>query len=183
MEKEMNIVVDEGILYYGSFNFSNLDTLMASLEGKELGLAKGSLNFEAKPEFRDIEFAGSKERKIAGMRRIRKWEVKSECEVLDLNDGVLGASLVKKDSDTSSTKFDVYIPKSDLNSEDYKDLLIVGKKHGSGKDVVIHIMNTFNTEGITFSLEDNNEASTKMVFEGHYAFKNNEPPFKIYMGK
>lgn len=181
--QEMNIIVDEGVLYYGIFDFSNLDNLMTSIEGKELGLAKESLSFEAKPEFRDIEFAGSRERKIAGMRRIRKWDVKAEGEVLDLNDSVLGASLIKKDSSALSSKFNVYVPNNKLVDNDYKDLLIVGKKHNENKSVIIHIMNTFNTEGISFSLEENNESATKMVFEGHYAFKKDETPFKIYMEK
>ncbi|MDC4241822.1 hypothetical protein NE398_16930 [Clostridium tertium] len=183
MANEMNIVVDSGIIYYGDFDTSTLDNLMTTINGKELGLIKSSLKFEAKPEIRDIEYAGSLERKIKGMQRILKWDVSAEADILDFNENVLTASLIKKESN-ESTKFDVYSPSNNILDGDYKDLLIVGKKHKSNEPIVIHIFNSYNPEGMSFEMKDKDEASTSMKFIGAYTFEDDtKKPFKIYMPK
>ncbi|WP_195954413.1 hypothetical protein [Clostridium tertium] len=183
MANEMNIIVDSAVIYYGDFDTSTLDNLMTTINGKELGLSKSSLKFEAKPEIRDIEYAGSFERKVKGMQRVLKWDVSAEADILDFNENVLTASLIKKESN-ASTKFDVYSPSTDIADGDYKDLLIVGKKHKSNDPIVIHIFNSYNPEGISFEMKDKDEAGTSMKFIGAYSFENNtEKPFKIYMPK
>lgn len=183
MANEMNIVVDSGVVYYGDFDISTLDNLMTTINGQELGLIKSSLKFEAKPEIRDIEYAGSLERKVKGMQRILKWDVSAEADILDFNEKVLTASLIKKESN-ESTKFDVYSPSIDINEGDYKDLLIVGKKHKSNDPIVIHIFNSYNPEGVSFEMQDKNEAPTSMKFIGAYSFEDDtKKPFKIYMPK
>lgn len=183
MANDMNILVDSAVLYYGDFDLSALDSVITTIEGKELGIAKGSLKFEAKPEIRDMEYAGSLERKVAGMQRILKWDVTAEADILDFNENVLTASLIKKEANTS-TKFDVYAPSHEIAEVDYKDLLIVGKKHLSNEPIIIHVFNSYNPEGISFECKDKDEAATSMKFTGAYNFKNdNEKPFKIYMPK
>ncbi|WP_346884881.1 hypothetical protein [Clostridium sp. UBA4395] len=181
--KDMNILVDSAVLYYGTFDLTTgLDTVMTTIKDKELGLAKGSLKFEAKPEIRDIEHCGALERKIVGLQRIMKWDVKAEAEILDFNKTVLEASLIKKVENTS-TKFDVYEPSDKIVVADYKDLLIVGQKHGSSDPIIIHILNSYNADGISFETKDNDEASTAMTFNGCYKFNSNEKPFRVYMPK
>lgn len=183
MADEMNIVVDTGVIYYGEFDISTLDNLMASIKGQELGLIKSSLKFEAKPEIRDIEHAGSLERKVKGMQRVLKWDVSAEADILDFNEKVLTASLIKKESN-ESTKFDVYSPSNDILDGDYKDLLIVGKKYKSNEPIIIHIFNSYNPEGMSFEMKDKDEASASMKFIGAYSFEDDtEKPFKIYMPK
>lgn len=180
--KDMNILVDSAVLYYGVFDLTTgLDTIMTTIKDKELGLAKGSLKFEAKPEIRDIEHCGALEKKIAGLQRVMKWDVKAEAEILDFNETVLSASLVKKVTNVS-TKFDVYEP-SNITDTDYKDLLIVGQKHGSVEPIIIHVMNSYNAEGIKFETKDKDESAIAMTFNGCYKFNSNEKPFKIYMPK
>jgi len=181
--KDMNILIDTAVLYYGTFDLSSgLDTIMTQITGKELGVSKGGLKFEAKPEIRDIEFDGALERKIAGLQRILKWDVSVEASVLDFNETVLNASLVKKVTN-ASTKFDVYEPSDVIEDVDYKDLLIVGKKHGSNDAIIIHIMNSYNSEGMAFETKDKDESSVDIKFSGCYKFNSNEKPFKIYMPK
>ncbi|MDU3548941.1 MAG: hypothetical protein E7F83_16165 [Clostridium sp.] len=182
MANEMNIVVDSGVIYYGDFDMTTLDNLMTTIDGKELGLIKSSLKFEAKPEIRDIEHAGSLERKVKGMQRILKWDVSAESEILDFNEKVLTSSLIKKETNASS-KFDVYAPSNDIADEDYKDLLIVGKKK-SGEPIVIHIFNSYNPEGISFEMKDKDESAVSMKFIGAYSFNDDtKKPFKIYIPK
>lgn len=180
---EMNIVIDSGVIYYGDFDISTLDNLMATISGNELGLIKSSLKFEAKPELRDIEHAGSLERKIKGMQRILKWDVSAEADILDFNEKVITSSLIKKETNTS-TKFDVYSPSTEMADTDYKDLLIVGKKHKSGEPIVIHIFNSYNPEGISFEMKDKDESAISMKFIGAYSFSDDtKKPFKIYLPK
>jgi hypothetical protein len=184
LANEVSILIDSPVLYYGDFDLnSGLDAILTTIKDKELGIAKGSLKFEAKPEVRDIEHARSLERKIKGMQRILKWDVFAEAEILDFNEKVLTSSLIKKETN-ASTKFDVYAPSNDIVDGDYKDLLIVGKKHNSNDPIVIHIFNSYNPEGISFEMKDKDESAISMKFIGAYSFNDDTvKPFKIYMPK
>ena len=181
----MKFIVDSAVLYYGDFNLegTKLDTLLDIIKSKELGLAKDSIKFEAKPNIRDIEYAGRMERSVVGKQRITKWDVTVEGNILDLNEAVLNASLVNKKV-SESTKYDVFEPSYGLiAAENYKDLLIVGTELGTEDPIAIHVFNSLNPEGLLLELKDVDEASTAMKFTGAYNSDGKTTPFKIYKPK
>ena len=97
-----HIVWDSATLYYGKFVLTNIDTLMAQLEGKELGLSDGGVTFTSTPEIRQIPVQGHLDRKLKGFERIIKVDGKVEGEILALNKSVLEMSLYKKETITST---------------------------------------------------------------------------------
>lgn len=176
-------IIDTATVYYGNIDTTQVDTLITSLVGKELGISKGGIKIEAKPEVRKVEHDGGLDRNIKGMSRITKWDIKGEGSILEYNPKLLEASLMKKDSTISSTKYDVYIPQNDLEVGDYQSLVIVGKLHGSDTPCIFIIDNTFNMEGISVDTKDNDEGAFKMAFEGYYESNESNPPFKILTKK
>lgn len=179
----VNIVVDDAVLYWGDFgdlSGTGMDNILETIKGKELGVAKGSLKFEAKPEIRNIEHAGSLERDEVNWQRIIKWDVTAETTILDFNGNVLNASLIEK-TESASTEFDVYAPIKDFKSTNYKDLIVVGKKHNSEKPVIVHVFNSYNPEGVSFECKDKDEAGISMKFKGCY--KTDKHPFEIAFPK
>lgn len=79
----MNILLDVATVYYGDINLTEdkLDTLDTVLtEENKIGFTKDGLKVEAKPNVRQIEFDGRRERSIAGYDRVLGWTVEVECD-------------------------------------------------------------------------------------------------------
>lgn len=176
-------IIDSATVYYGVIATETVDTLLASLEGKELGISKGGIKIELKPEIRNVEFDGALDRNVKGMQRITKWDVKGEGDILEFNPKVLEASLFEKDSSITSTKYDVYKPQSSIVDADYGTMVIVGQLQNSDTPIIFVLDNTFNMEGITIDTKDKDEAAFKMSFEGAYNLGSNTPPCKILVKK
>ncbi|WP_290060201.1 hypothetical protein [Paraclostridium bifermentans] len=174
------LLLDVATVYYGDIDMSNPDNFATILtEEKVLGVTRGGLKVEAKPNIREIEFDGRNGKKIAGMDRILGWEVKAETEALEATPTVFTANGFVKDS-TSSTKFDKYIPGEKLT---HKDLVLVGKLYKSDQPCIIHIKNAYSGEGLAFEQKDGEEAGFKMAFVGAYTLGSDEMPIDVYYPK
>ncbi|GKX65836.1 hypothetical protein [Inconstantimicrobium mannanitabidum] len=184
MSNAINMIVENGVFYYGTFDTSNIDTFLAGLtDTQKLGLGKDSIKFNASPKLHDYDFAGKGDRKVKGMEGLA-WEIKASGTCIDFNDKVLGASLLEKDSSNASTKFDVFKPLSDIKTELYKDLLIVGKEKGKTDPVAILIKNTYNNNGVSLEMKDKENAGVSLEFEGHYDMTDlDDAPFRIFKPK
>lgn len=175
-----NVVFDSAMLYYGTFDLSNVDNLESELAGKELGISDGGIKFSSTPEIRQIPIAGYLDRKLKGYERILKVDGKVEGELLVINNKVLEMSLMKKES-TSSTKYEKYVPVQGVIEDGmYGDLLVIGET--AGQPVIVHIMNTYNS---TFELEtkDKEEGKVAVNFESAYDPKTKVVPIAIYVPK
>ena len=177
-----HIVWDSATLYYGKFDLTNIDTLTAQLEGKELGLSDGGVTFTSTPEIRQIPVQGHLDRKLKGFERIIKVDGKVAGEILALNKSVLEMSLYKKETITS-TKYEKYVPHTGVIEDDmYGDLLVVGTTTGD-VPVIVHIQNTYNTE-LPLDTKDKEEGKIKVNFESAYdPKKNKEVPVAVYLPK
>lgn len=176
------VIFDSAMLYYGDFNLENADTLLEELEGKELGLSDGGITFTSTPEIRQIPVAGALERKLKGYERIIKVDGKVEGEIVVINNDTLEMSLMEK-AETTSTKYDKYVPCTGVIKDDkYKSLLVVGTT-GSGEAIIIHLKNTYNSV-MEVSTTDKEEGKAKISFESAYdPKKNKEVPVEIYIPK
>ena len=183
-KKLEDIVIDGASCYLTSSPITDPSTDLTTIENDYLGTAKSSVTVSAKPTIREIEHLGKKERKTKYDERITGWEVSAEADILDLNAKTLEASLFVKDTGgTAPTKHDRYIPKVDLSTSDYKQLVIVGQMRKTGDNVVVVVKNTYNSDGLSIETKDNDESSTNMVFNGHYEEGSEVPPFEIYIVK
>ncbi|MDS0525458.1 hypothetical protein NNC19_07190 [Clostridium sp. SHJSY1] len=187
MSTNINMVIGNATLFYGDnyFNATNVDELIKSLtDDKKLGLGKDSIKFTAKPKITDFDFAGKEDRKVKNMEEITGWDIKAEGSLLDLNENVLSASLIKKDTKTSSETYEVFIPQPSLNNSSYHDLVILGRVKNNQYPIAIIVKNSYNAEGFSMEFKDKENDAIKMSFEGAYDMdKLDETPFKIIKPK
>lgn len=91
----------------------------------------------------------------------------------------------KKTTEESVTGYDVIVPKSAIELDDYtENVTYIGRLVGSEKPIIIQIFNAFNTNDLSIQPKDNDEASVQVIFAGHYDPNDLEtPPYKIYWPK
>lgn len=157
---EHPLVVNEGFMYYG--NFSNIQPtkdFVDTLKTQLLGVSKDKITISAKPKIRQIKNAAGREK---GWQSIDKWDVKITADMLDFNETLLTASLFNKSDTGKYEAIQGLIP-----SACYKDLLIIGNDI-AGKPVIIHIPNSYSSQGLGFDLKDNDESGFKVEFDGAY---------------
>lgn len=162
------IIFDSCEMYYDTFSdTSNLDTLVAKLtDANKLATSDGGVKFTCTHEIHDIPFARLNEKKVKGNQRVLKVEATVEGEVLTFNSKLMDMSLMTKETN-SSTKYDVYRPNSGFIPEaKYKDLAVVGTST-EGKDVIILLHNTYNSE-LALDSGDSDEGRIAVKFEAHY---------------
>lgn len=172
-------LIDTPSLYY-DVDTTNIDSVV--LDDKFLGLSKGGITLSIKPTVRQMEFDGRLEREVKGMDRITKYDALCEGSIVEFNTKILGASLLQKGT-SSSTKYDMWIPDESLDSANYKNLLIVGKVHGSDTPIMVVLKNTYNSEGFNFEGKDNDESACKFSFKASYEPNSNVVPVEIYIKK
>lgn len=179
----MSILLDVATVYYGDINLTEdkLDTLEEVLkEEYKIGFTKDGLKVESKPNIRQIEFDGRRERNIAGYDRVLGWTVEVECDALEILDRPEALGLVKDTTATKSTKYDTYRPNHDLQ---YKDLILVGELHSSKSPAIIHIHNAFNEGGLQFEQKDSDESAFSLKFIGSYDKNSDDVPMDVYLPK
>ena len=64
-----------------------------------------------------------------------------------------------------------------------ENITYVGTISGSDKPVIIQVLNSINTEGLSLSMQDKSETVIAATFTGHYDDDDDNPPFKIYYPK
>lgn len=183
MIKDKNWVIDGATVYYPAPDITSIETDLAKIKEKLFATAKDSVTVTAKPLIREMEFSGKKGRKIVGGDRITGWEVQAEGTFLGVDEAMLSASLFEKVTN-SSTKFDKYVPAKELLETAYNNMVIVGTVKGvDGDGVIAVIKNTYNEEGMTLEMKDNDESGCKTTFKGHYEMNSDVPPVEIYVVK
>lgn len=185
MSQLVNMVIGNATLYYGTFDDTNMQTLVASLtDANKLGLGKDSIKFAAKPKISDYDFAGKEDRKVMNMEEITGWDISVDGSCIDFNEKVLTASLMTKSTPLETDTYAVYTPQSSLSTASYKDLVVVGKLKNNAQPVAILVKNTYNADGIQFECKDKNNAAIKFSFEAAYSMDAlSEVPFKIITPK
>lgn len=185
MAQLVNMVIGNATLYYGTFDDTNMQTLISGLSDTDkLGLGKDSIKFSAKPKITDYDFAGKEDRKVMNMEEITGWDISVAGSCIDFNEKVLTASLMAKESGAEGDTFTVYTPQSSLSTSSYSDLLIVGRLKNNASPVAVLVKNTYNADGIQFECKDKGNAAIKFSFEAAYSMDAlDEVPFKIITPK
>ena len=177
MEKQL--LIDSCSVYMGDIDLTNPDQYKTLLSNMFLGLTRNGVTVSIKPNIKEIDFDGRKDRKVKGMDRILGWEVGAECETLEIGEKLFDVSLFKKVT-TSSTKFDKYVPSGDMA---YSNVLLVGTLTKTQEPILVLIKNAYNSEGLTLETKDKDEAGVKMKLVGTYEIGSDEPPVDIFIPK
>ncbi len=180
-----NLLLDAGAFFV---NFEvGTDTYESAREaGKLLGATRGGGEFKAGMSVRAIEVDGVKGR-AKGLERNDGWEVYLKATVLEFNATTLKYALTSADltEGQSSDSYDTITGNNEIELADYiGNVTWVGCLAGSSTPVIIQVYNALNTDGLTLSVADKNEATMAMTFYGHFDGATLEnPPFKIYYPK
>lgn len=176
-----NLLLDAGAFFV---NFDpETDTYDSARATKLLGATRGGGEFKAAMTVRQIEIDGVKGR-AKGLEVNDAWDVYLKATVLEINKDTLAKALISttETASTVATGYTTIEGNNDIADTDYLDNITwVGKIAGSDDPVIIQVFNALNTDGLTLSVADKNEATMEMTFYGHYdtdALDN--PPFKIW---
>lgn len=122
-----------------------------------------------------------------GLYILDYWTTTMQATVKELTaDTIVEAmTAAKKTTEESVTGYDVIVPKSAIELDDYtENVTYIGRLVGSEKPIIIQIFNAFNTNDLSIQPKDNDEASVQVIFAGHYDPNDLEtPPYKIYWPK
>lgn len=176
-----NLLLDAGAFF---LNFEvGTDTYETAKATKLLGATRGGGEFKAAMTVRQIEIDGVKGR-AKGLEVNDAWDVYIKATVLEINKETLAKALAssKTSSSTVDTKYDEIVGNNDIELTDYIDNVTwIGKISGTDEPVIIQVFNALNTDGLTLTVADKNEASMAMTFYGHYDTTDlDNPPFKIW---
>lgn len=176
-----NLLLDAGAFFV---NFIvGTDTYESARETKLLGATRGGGEFRAAMTVRQIEVDGVKGR-AKGLETNDAWDVYLKATVLEVNKNTLAKALASSSVSTStvSTGYSEIVGNNDINIDDYIDNITwIGKIAGSDEPVIIQVFNALNTDGLSLSVADKNEATMAMTFYGHYDTEElDNPPFKIW---
>ena len=177
-----NLLLDAGA-FFVNFEVGTDTYESARTAGKLLGATRGGGEFKAAMAVRQIEVDGVKGR-AKGLERNDAWDVYIKATVLEVNEKALklGLGSATVSTSTVSTNYDLVEGNNDIALTDYVDNITwVGRISGNEDPVIIQVYNALNTDGLTLSVTDKNEATIEMTFYGHYdttALDN--PPFTIF---
>ena len=164
----------------------NTDTYDAAVSaGKLLGATRGGGQFNAVPNIRQIQVDGIKG-KAKGLEALDSWDVNIQATVLELNEDTIKKALVTGINGTSDNEiYNLIEARNNIELSDYVDNVTwVGTISGSNAPLIIQVENALNTQGLGLQVQDANEGSIQMKFDGHYSTNDlNKPPFKIYYPK
>lgn len=177
-----NLLLDAGA-FFVNFTVGTDTYESARTSGKLLGATRGGGEFKASMTVRQIEVDGVKGR-AKGLETNDAWDVYLKATVLEVNKETLAKALTSTVVSTSTvaTGYSEIVGNNNIDIEDYLDNITwVGKIAGSDEPVIVQVFNALNTDGLSLSVADKNEATMDMTFYGHYdtsALDN--PPFKIW---
>ena len=157
----------------------------AKTAGKLLGATTGGGEFKAAKVGHYSQVDGPENTK--GLYILDYWTTTMQATVKELTADTIAAAMTaaKKTTEESVTGYDVIVPKSAIELDDYtENVTYIGRLVGSEKPIIIQIFNAFNTNDISIQPKDNDEASVQVIFAGHYDPSDLEtPPYKIYWPK
>lgn len=181
-ETPKRLAFDAGAFYRGYV--VGTDT-PSTATAKLLGATRDGGTFNAVPELRDVPVDGVKGR-VQGMKVLEAWDVNMTTSLLEVKPESLTLALGSSTVDTVTDEdYDIIEGKHDITDEDYIDnLTYIGKISGSNLPIIIQIFNVFNSNGLSFTRQDKNEAVIALELQAHYAADElDSPPFKIYYPK
>lgn len=177
-----NLLLDAGA-FFVNYEFGTDTYESARTDGKLLGATRGGGEFKAAMTVRQIEVDGVKGR-AKGLERNDAWDVYIKATVLEVNESAIkhGLGSATVSTSTVATNYDIIEGNNDIALTDYIDNITwVGRISGSDEPVIIQVYNALNTDGLTLSVSDKNEATIGMTFYGHYDTSElDNPPFKIF---
>lgn len=181
-----SLLLDAGAFFV---NFDpETDTYESAKATKLLGATRGGGEFKAAMTVRQIEVDGVKGR-AKGLEVNDAWDIYLKATVLEVNKNTLmkalGSATATSYTTTNKpvTGYDVIEGNIDIAAADYLDNITwIGKISGDEDPVIIQVFNALNTDGLTLTVADKNEASMTMTFYGHFnTTQLNKAPFKIWM--
>lgn len=183
-----SLLLDAGAFF---INFDpTSDTYDSAKATKLLGATRGGGEFKAAMTVRQIEVDGVKGR-AKGLEVNDAWDVYIKATVLEVNQTTLEKALASTTvtthtAGTTSTPIDGYVDiqgNNDIEVSDYiSNITWIGKISGEDDPVIIQVFNALNTDGLTLTVADKNEATMQMTFYGHYdTTELDKAPFKIWL--
>ena len=181
-----SLLLDAGAFF---LNFDpETDTYDTAKLTKLLGATRGGGEFKAAMTVRQIEVDGVKGR-AKGLEVNDAWDVYIKATVLEVNKSVLMKALgsATATSYTTASKpvtgYDYIEGNVDISVNDYIDNVTwIGKISGENDPVIIQVFNALNTDGLTLTVADKNEATVAMTFYAHYdTTQLDKAPFKIWV--
>lgn len=181
-----SLLLDAGAFFV---NFDpETDTYESAKATKLLGATRGGGEFKAAMTVRQIEVDGVKGR-AKGLEVNDAWDVYLKATVLEVNKDTLVKALGSATATAYSTQskpvtgYDYIEGNIDIDVADYLDNITwIGKISGEDDPVIIQVFNALNTDGLTLTVADKNEATMAMTFYGHYdTTQLDKAPFKIWM--
>lgn len=156
----------------------------AKTAGKLLGATKGGGEFKAAPTVRQIEVDGVKGR-AKGMEVNDAWDVYIKATVLEVTDKTLQYGLGSSNVINTDSKYFKITGNNRIELTDYvENITWVGTISNSNEPVIIQVYNALNTDGLTLTVTDKNEATIPMTFYGHYDQSDlDTPPFALFYPK
>lgn len=179
-----SLLLDAGA-FFKNFDVDTDTYESAKAAGKLIGATKDGGEFQAKPEIRQIQVDGVKGA-AKGLDVVDSWSVYIKANVLEIKKDTIVSALCSAEVDTeSNNKYDVISALNEMSVDNYIDNITwVGTLSGSDEPVIIQIFNAIDTEGLTLTTKDKDQAVIAMTFEGRYAIDGlDNPPFKIYYPK
>lgn len=162
-------IFDSCVLYASAEGFSTdeLDTLFSKFtQETKLGVNDDGVSFTLEQELHQITEAGDNDRAVVGRERIISCKGTIEGTINVFDDTLFKMCSLKKDTSNKSTKYDLWIPKTGVISEDaYVDIALVGRTT-TGNDLCIIVHNCYNEEGLSIDSKSKDEAGCKVKFVG-----------------
>lgn len=187
LSKDTNkrLIFDAGAFFI-NYDIENdtLDTAMKKCIGATSG---GGGNFEAVPEFRDIEIDGVKG-KTKGSTVLDGWDVSMTANVVEFKTDTFRYAFGATDSEEIKIEDFDYTKirgKNRITHCDYLDnITFMGNITGSSRPIIITVFNVLNEEGLSIDVVDKDNAVAELKFQGSYDPDNvDNPPFAIYYPK
>lgn len=170
------LVIDAGAVYKDWTDMDNPGTL--------LGATRGGSVFAVETEIRDMPVDGAKG-PVKGGQRITKVMATLEANFIENTTEIFKRAL----PGASATDYPVGSPTHDeikrtleIAASDYlTNVVIVGQVSGSDEPVVLMLKNALSDGKLSMSLADNDEATNKVKFTGHFDPDDlTDEPWRIY---
>ena len=172
--------------FFKNFKVGTDTYATAKVAGKCLGATIKGGEFSAKPNFRQIEVDGLKNR-TKGQTLIDGWETYIKATFAEITTETLIRALGVADSETVTDGYDKITGRDVILDKDHiENITWVGCLLGEDKPIIIQVYNALNEDGLTLAVADKDNGKTEVKFFGYNAEEVYEtdapitPPFAIF---
>lgn len=162
-----HFIVDAGALYKNL----EFDVEEGKYKGEPLGATSGGSSVSVEQEYRKIEIDG------VFTDAVGTKILQSSSATLEVNIKAITAETIRMgingkvlqgDGETTPEGSTIVTGKGTLENSDYiKNVGLVGRYSGSDEPIIVILDNVLSDEGLSFSVEDNNEAIVTMTLRAH----------------